>query len=96
MISTLTFLLPSLLLRMLLRCTHECFGVEIEQVLHQVLRLLNHVIQDNSDLQENACLIGLVSLSEKNLQHILSEMPVFVWRKISVLRFIDELQIDVH
>jgi hypothetical protein len=35
------------------------------RVLHQVLRLLNHVIQDNSDLQENACLIGLIPLVTK-------------------------------
>jgi len=56
---------------------------------------LNHVIQDNADLQENACLIGLASLSEKNPQHILSEMPVFAWMKIFILRSI-ELQLDAY
>jgi hypothetical protein len=56
------------------------FGDATEQVLHQVLRLLNHVIQDNSALQENACLIGLVSLPRKDLQHILAGLPFFVWK----------------
>ena len=44
-----------------------------EQVLHEIMRVINQVIQDNQDLQENACLVGLVSTV-----HILSRMWLFV------------------
>ncbi|KAG0560320.1 hypothetical protein M758_10G166700 [Ceratodon purpureus] len=53
------------------------------KVLHQVLRLLNHVIQDNADLQENACLIGLVPVvtnfaSTERTREIRMEVANFV------------------
>lgn len=44
-----------------------------EQVLHEIMRVINQVIQDNQDLQENACLVGLVSIV-----HSLSRMWLFV------------------
>lgn len=74
-----------------MRVLKDDFGDGTEQVLHHVLRLLNHVIQDNSDLQENACLIGLVSLSKK-----LSVWTAFLSMKIAVLMFMCKSSTDVY
>jgi hypothetical protein len=58
------------------------------QVICSVLQLINQIIKDNTDFQENACLVGLVSpmyFIDKVLSMFYAPFPISLFYYFSYL-----------
>uniref|UniRef100_A0A6N2MG50 Uncharacterized protein n=1 Tax=Salix viminalis TaxID=40686 RepID=A0A6N2MG50_SALVM len=65
----------------------ELLEVPKTRVIFSVLQLINQIVKDNTDFQENACLVGLVSDCTSKIPVVMSfagpDRPVrFAWRQL--------------